>query len=496
MVRESTMSPNERAPLLPAPPAARQASSASSQIAQLLASHAHTASAGSHSALLRRLRRGAAGEGLLIEMQRSYGNQHVQRVLQKASQADSGEQVPAEVQRAIDSARGSGQPLETQVQRQMESSFGSDFGGVRIHTDRQAHELNQAVSAVAFTTGNDIFFSQGAYQPQSSSGRELLAHELTHVVQQGGSPGLQGRLTVGAPDDAYEQEADRVARAVVDGWDQQDAAAAAKSGGAAVKRKCACMEHGPSDDDCEECRAQKLGGLAGGASSAPGGKLSRSPQQLQRVHLDAAGRKAFDCSDYIGDKKLEACLNDEDRLSPGESGASVIKVQNGLIKDGADLGPTGADGKYGALTGQAVMAFKTKYHLGFEQYPDVGPGTMAKLDELCANQPPKPNPNPNPTPQPTTCFDSIDWDAFFDGQDEQCRLDQASIDAICNLAPNSPFNLGPDMCPKTPFEERVEDCVAFAGFTELFTTCGVPTSGPGKKEIRDKYKDWKKRHGK
>lgn len=72
-------------------------------------------------------------------------------------------------------------------------------------------------------------------------------------------------------------------------------------------------------------------------------------QVLQRVHLDNSGRKLFDCPDFAGDKKLEACLNDndEDRLKPREHSATVAKVQNALLKDGANLGPDGADGKYG-----------------------------------------------------------------------------------------------------------------------------------------------------
>jgi outer membrane protein OmpA-like peptidoglycan-associated protein len=122
---------------------------------------------------------------------------------------------------------------------------------------------------------------------------------------------------------------------------------------------------------------------------------------LRRVHTDpATGRQAFDCPDYVGDPKLEACLNDEDRLRPGDRGETVAKVQRGLLSDGEDLGPTGADGSYGSNTAQAVMAFKKKYSLGFEQFPDVGPGTMAKLDALCAQPGPTPPIPPAPSPVP------------------------------------------------------------------------------------------------
>jgi hypothetical protein len=69
----------------------------------------------------------------------------------------------------------------------MEGAFGADFSGVRVHTDSKSDSLNRSVQAKAFTTGSDIFFRSGTYQPASSGGQELLAHELTHVVQQGGA---------------------------------------------------------------------------------------------------------------------------------------------------------------------------------------------------------------------------------------------------------------------------------------------------------------------
>jgi Domain of unknown function (DUF4157) len=449
-----------------------------------------TANPGAHAAILSRVTNGGArlAREWTLQLQKSYGNRYIQRVLALARKGEGEGEVSPEVEAAIERSRGGGQTLDAGVRRQMESAFGADFSGVRVHTGAESHSLNRAVNAIAFTTGQDIFFRNGAYDPASSSGRELLAHELTHVVQQGGRAIVQGKLVVGEPDDAYEQEADQVARSITANLDQFPASLAVGAApSVTVHRQCACMEDTAAGEDCEECRNKKSAVL----------ESNHSPAHIQRVHLDATGRKQFDCADYANDAKLEACLNDEDRLGPGAISPTVLKVQNGLQKDGADLGPDGADGKYGPATGKAVQAFKTKYHLGFEQYPDVGPGTMEKLDELCSNQPPKPNPNPNPqpTPKPTKCFDTIDWEAFFTQQDEDCRLQQASIDAVCNLAPNSPFNLGPDVCPKEPFEQRVEDCVAFAGFSELFMICGMPASGgPGKKEIREMYEDWKKKH--
>ncbi|MEM8641197.1 MAG: DUF4157 domain-containing protein [Cyanobacteria bacterium P01_G01_bin.54] len=91
---------------------------------------------------------------------------------------------PDAVEQGINQARGKGQPLNDAVRQPMEQAFGADFGGVRVHTDAQADQLNQSIQAKAFTTGQDVFFRAGAYQPGSRGGQELIAHELTHVVQQ------------------------------------------------------------------------------------------------------------------------------------------------------------------------------------------------------------------------------------------------------------------------------------------------------------------------
>ncbi|MCB8942754.1 MAG: DUF4157 domain-containing protein [Ardenticatenaceae bacterium] len=88
----------------------------------------------------------------------------------------------------IENQRGGGQPLAKEVRAPMEQAFGADFSSVQIHTSSQSDTLNRSLQARAFTSGQDIFFRQGEYNPGSSSGQELLAHELTHVVQQNAAP--------------------------------------------------------------------------------------------------------------------------------------------------------------------------------------------------------------------------------------------------------------------------------------------------------------------
>lgn len=88
-------------------------------------------------------------------------------------------------EKAIDQKKGTGRPLDDQLRGDMEKSFGVDFSDVRVHDDTSSDGLNRNMSAKAFTTGSDIFFRKGDYQPSNPGGQQLLAHELTHVVQQG-----------------------------------------------------------------------------------------------------------------------------------------------------------------------------------------------------------------------------------------------------------------------------------------------------------------------
>lgn len=99
---------------------------------------------------------------------------------------DAAPAVSSTMQSAIRSkASGGGQPLSADVRRDMEGRFNADFSQVRVHNDAEAGKLSNQLSARAFTHRNHIFFSRNQYQPGTSGGRQLLAHELTHTIQQG-----------------------------------------------------------------------------------------------------------------------------------------------------------------------------------------------------------------------------------------------------------------------------------------------------------------------
>jgi hypothetical protein len=109
-----------------------------------------------------------------------------------------------------------GGSLDAKTSAYMESRFGHDFSQVRVHNDAQAAESAQVLGAHAYTLGEHIVFGRGEYAPQTTEGRKTLAHELTHVVQQGGT-GQVSQLQVGSPFSAHEAQADQASRQVLAG---------------------------------------------------------------------------------------------------------------------------------------------------------------------------------------------------------------------------------------------------------------------------------------
>ncbi len=127
--------------------------------------------------------------------------------------------VGADISSQVDSMRGGGSNLDSGFRDKMEAGFGSSFEDVRVHQDSQSDVLNRQMTAKAFTTGSDIFLRSDA----SPSDHHLMAHELTHVVQQrsGATGGGGGQMTAGPADDPLEHEADQTAEAVLSGAAQR-----------------------------------------------------------------------------------------------------------------------------------------------------------------------------------------------------------------------------------------------------------------------------------
>jgi hypothetical protein len=148
----------------------------------------------------------------LLSLQRTIGNAGVATLLQRNS-----EEEVSPVKELMRS--GGGSALDEPTRGFMESRLGADFGDVRVHTGANATEAARSVQAHAYTVGSDVVFQDGQYNPGSDSGKKMLAHELTHVVQQrqgpvDGTPG-PGGVSISDPSDRFERAAEATAERVM-----------------------------------------------------------------------------------------------------------------------------------------------------------------------------------------------------------------------------------------------------------------------------------------
>jgi Domain of unknown function (DUF4157) len=141
------------------------------------------------------------------------GNRAFTSLVQRSAKSQGAGPLDPEIADSIKAEKGGGRALDDGTRSDMEGHLGADLSGVRVHTGSQADSLNRSVQAEAFTTGNDVFFKSGKYAPETSDGRGLLAHELTHVVQQN-SGRVGGGSRVSDPGDTHEVEAKSVGAAV------------------------------------------------------------------------------------------------------------------------------------------------------------------------------------------------------------------------------------------------------------------------------------------
>ncbi|MEM7340383.1 MAG: DUF4157 domain-containing protein, partial [Actinomycetota bacterium] len=156
----------------------------------------------------------SSGDNSHADLPGQVGNRAFAAMVQRSAERSQGAgPLDPDIADDISAARSGGRPLDDSTREDMESHLGADLTNVRVHTDTKADTLNRAVQAEAFTTGSDVFFRSGRYAPESTDGRRLLAHELTHVVQQRDGVGA-GESRVSHPDDAHEREARSVGDAV------------------------------------------------------------------------------------------------------------------------------------------------------------------------------------------------------------------------------------------------------------------------------------------
>lgn len=205
----------------------------------------------------------ALGPASILHLQRAAGNASVAQLI--------GEEQESPVKDVV--GRGGGEPLDEGTRTRMEAALGADFSDVRVHRDGAAAESASAVSAHAYTVGNDVVFGSGRYDPASPTGQRTLAHELTHVVQQragpvDGSP-APGGIKLSDPSDRFEQAAEQSADQVIARQAAASAGEMATTG--AVQREGddeldgdvqALAIQGQADDELEEEGGEEVQMLA------------------------------------------------------------------------------------------------------------------------------------------------------------------------------------------------------------------------------------------
>lgn len=145
-------------------------------------------------------------------------------IVQKSNSSSDHANNLTSTENKLAASKGNGDPMSGVLRRQMESSFGADFSGVRLHHDNSAAEMSKSLNAQAFTHGSDIYFNSNKYNVNSTAGKHLLAHELTHTIQQGKSPGIQNKLSTHSPeiqkkdDDKSDEEKIKAINPIPEGY--------------------------------------------------------------------------------------------------------------------------------------------------------------------------------------------------------------------------------------------------------------------------------------
>ena len=189
----------------------------------------------------------------VFNLQRLAGNESVSALL--GDDREEGAQ-PSPVRDVVGS--GGGSPLDPGARSFLEERMGHDFSDVRVHTGPGADESARSISAQAYTVGTDVVFRSGAYQPDTPSGRHVLAHELAHVVQQKAGPvsgtPAPGGISISDPSDSFEQAAERSAASAMAGVPASPVTAA--SDGVTAQR---VGEEEEEDQTAQTLTAQRMG---------------------------------------------------------------------------------------------------------------------------------------------------------------------------------------------------------------------------------------------
>jgi hypothetical protein len=275
-------------------------------------------------------------------------------------QTEEQQETEPSLSQRIQAAQSQGESLDPGVQRQVENGIGANLGQVRIHTDGEADALSRAVSAKAFTTGQDIFFRAGAYNPDSIEGLHLIAHEVTHTLQQAAGP-VAGHLTeegvsISDPNDSFEQAAENVAQKVVSGASAVGQFNSAQT----VSKPDVTVQRQDENENQPFWNSGIFKGIASGAGFLPGAigataKLLRHPFDLARGTQAATEGEALESVVGLGTAASSfasglAGFGGFSMLGSGGLGGAISAISSG------GLGTLGTVGGLGATAGLTMPA--------------------------------------------------------------------------------------------------------------------------------------------
>lgn len=302
-----------------------------------------------------------------------------------------------QLQAKLNSSKGSGQSVDPATQNEMGSKMGADLNDVKIHTDTSAHEMSEGINAKAFTHGQDIYFKQGNYDTNSTEGKKLLAHELTHTQQQ--RDGVSRIIQKQHNNDFLTDEDMPHKIRLLEGHLYSDPTKSTlyipKAWGkvwAILVRDINLVAQDKSitygdEKDYVDLRRLPKGTYFVSIYTTKNpfktlatktykvvhdlGEISEKPDNLQSILLrgDPQLKKTY-ASVYAS-------------FGKGSGGSYVRRIQYALLQLNYDIGEYGYDGSFGDDTEQAVIKFQEDYFLK----PDgmIGPDTLYQLDRLSVN---------------------------------------------------------------------------------------------------------------
>lgn len=296
-----------------------------------------------------------------LKLQSTAGNRAVQRLIQKKTEDEEQSPELFNIPGVELPPSGGGRPLPDPLQADMEESFGQSFGDVRVHEGGAA----SSVGAYAYTQGSDIHFAPGQYNPESESGRALVGHELTHVVQQ--RAGLvDSPAGSGAPVNAnplLEDEADKIGKSAARG----DSVSARGTGVSGVQRSVGPVQRQPVQRQGEEELTMVGGAAVPGFGSGRtralaaffenGGNPAQADTQTLQQLAPAVSEVAHDPAVLEGGSESSEAIPREvhDAAAVAEEHPEAVLAEVGVVEEQSQEGGESAAPASGGVDVQAVV---------------------------------------------------------------------------------------------------------------------------------------------